>query len=64
MLVLGVDGRVTTSVCAPQQLPPHVLREMYSSHGQDSRLYGGRMTTKRLEIVSSITAEAIESLHK
>lgn len=47
-----------------QRLPPHVIREMYASRAPDDRLYGGRMTDQRLQMVSSLTTEAIETLHR
>jgi len=47
-----------------QRLPPHVLREMYSQSAPGKNLYGGRMTGQRLELVSSVTNEALETLHK
>lgn len=47
-----------------QRLPPHVLREMYTQSGRHDQLYGGRMTDKRLQVVTSVTTEAIETLHK
>ena len=47
-----------------QRLPPHVIREMYAQSAQNTQLYGGRMTDKRLQVVTSVTTEAIETLHK
>jgi len=45
-----------------QRLP--LLREMYSQSAPGKNLYGGRMTGQRLELVSSVTNEALETLHK
>lgn len=61
-LAIQKDGQVI--VTEAERLPPHVIREMYASAAQQQRLYGGRMTEKRLEVVTTITTEAIESLHK
>ena len=46
------------------RLPPHVLREMYAGSASGNRLYGGRMTDQRMQLVTSLTNEALESLHK
>ena len=46
------------------RLPPHVLREMYAGSASGNRLYGGRMTDERMQLVTSLTNEALESLHK
>mgnify|MGYP001794475286 CR=1 FL=1 len=62
----GDKARDGGSVVMPeaQRLPPHVVREMYASSASSQRLYGGRMTERRLETVNTVTSEAIESLHR
>lgn len=58
------ESRSGTVLIEPTRLPPHVIREIYASNASEHRLYGGRMTDKRLQVVGSITTEAIEKLHK
>ncbi|KAK6185605.1 hypothetical protein SNE40_007803 [Patella caerulea] len=54
----------TTLLPNPEQLPPHILAQMYAANPQAMTLYGGRMTAARLREVTTITSEALEKLHK
>ncbi|ESO95145.1 hypothetical protein LOTGIDRAFT_232224 [Lottia gigantea] len=54
----------TILLSKPEQLPPHILAQMYAANPQAMTLYGGRMTAARLREVTTVTKEALEKLHK